>query len=73
MLGKPVITSTMGGPSLYRSFHPQAGRYYTNVGWDRPVTESDGDEIRLNELAWHYGLRFITEDPTRATLRVLRN
>ncbi len=73
VFGKPVITSTMGGPSLYRSFHPQAGRYYTNVGWDRLVTESDGDEIRLNELAWHYGLRFIIEDPTRAAVRVLRN
>ena len=73
VLGKAVITSTIGGPSLYRSFHPQAGRYYTNVGWDRLVVESDGDEIRLNELGWDYGLRFIGEDPVRAAVRVLRN
>ena len=73
VLGTPVITSTMGGPSLYRSFHPQAGRYYTNVGWEELVTESGGDEVMLNKLGYRRGLEFVARDPLAAAVRVLRN
>ncbi len=73
VLGTPVITSTIGGPSLYRSFHPQAGRYYTNVGWEELVAESGGDEIKLNKLGYRRGLEFMARDPLAAAVRVLRN
>ena len=73
VLGTPVITSTMGGVSLYRSFHPQAGRYYTNVGWEELVAESGGDEIKLNKLGYRRGFEFIARDPLAAAVRVLRN
>jgi hypothetical protein len=73
VLGAPVITSTMGGLSLYRSFHPQAGRYYTNVGWEELVAESGGDEIKLNKLGYRRGLEFVARDPLAAAVRVLRN
>ncbi|MCH8967941.1 MAG: glycosyltransferase family 39 protein [Planctomycetes bacterium] len=73
VLGTPVMTSTIGGPSLYRSFHPQAGRYYTNVGWEELVAESGGDEIKLNKLGYRRGLEFIARDPLAAAVRVLRN
>jgi len=63
----------MGGPSLYRSFHPDAGRYYTNVGWHDLVQASDGDEVRLNAIAWRCGWEFIIGDPSGAAWRVLRN
>ena len=73
VLGTPVITSTIGGPSLYRSFHPQAGRYYTNVGWEELVEESGGDEVMLNKLGYRRGLEFVARDPLAAAVRVLRN
>ncbi len=73
VLGTPVITSTIGGPSLYRSFHPQAGRYYTNVGWEELAAESGGDEVKLNKLGYRRGLEFIARDPLAAAVRVLRN
>ncbi len=73
VLGVPLLTSTIGGPSLYRSFHPDAGRYYTNVGWQDLVQASEGDEVRLNAIAWRRGWQFIIDDPFGAARRVLRN
>ncbi len=73
LFGTPLITSTIGGPSLFRSFHPDAGRYYTNVGWEQLMAESGGEEIKLNQLGWHHGLTFIAADPLGAVIRILRN
>ncbi len=73
VLGAPVITSTLGGPTLYLSFHPQAGRYYTSIGWNELAAEFGRDEIELNKRCYRRGLEFVTRDPLAAGVRVLRN
>ncbi len=73
VLGAPVITSTLGGPGLYLSFHPQAGRYYTRIGWKELTAEFGDDEIELNKRCYRRGLEFVARDPLAAGVRVLRN
>ena len=72
VVGEPMITSIQSGLSFYRGMHPEAGRYYTNVGFDRLVEESGGDERLMNKLGWRYGWEFLASDPLGCAWRALR-
>ncbi|MCG3138509.1 MAG: hypothetical protein HJJLKODD_02374 [Phycisphaerae bacterium] len=71
LLGQPVL-STQAGVSFYRSFHPQAGRYYTNAGYAELHRLAGGDELQMHLLGWREGGRFIQADPVAAMGRVAR-
>ena len=72
VLGSAVVSATQGGPSLFRGFHPLAGRYFTNIGWQQLLEQSGGDELRVNKLGWRRGMQFIIDDPPGAVVRVFR-
>jgi len=71
VLGVAVL-STQPGQGIYRGFHPQAGRYFTNIGYQELLEEAGGDEVLMNELGWRHGQQFILQDPWAAARRVLR-
>ncbi len=72
VLGRPIITGTQGGMSIYRGFHPVAGRYYTNVGWDELRTAGNDDELTMSRLGFRKGVSFVLADPAAALWRMAR-